>query len=159
KRRVADALERSGQPVALVGAMFIGTIHSYCQHLLGEMNAKYRQFDVLDDNKLKLFLLSRYGLMRLNEVRAAMGVRLQNTQGMFKTINEVANAWKLANDEMLSYGTIGNHFPELGACLRNIYQRFDSDQYIDFSLMIRLAVEALERNDPAIDRALANVRF
>lgn len=40
KRRVADALEKCGFSVAMVGAMYIGTIHSYCQHLLGEMNAK-----------------------------------------------------------------------------------------------------------------------
>ena len=29
KRRVADALEKAGIPVALVGAMYIGTIHAY----------------------------------------------------------------------------------------------------------------------------------
>lgn len=46
KRRVADALEKCGFSVAMVGAMYIGTIHSYCQHLLGEMNAKYRQYEV-----------------------------------------------------------------------------------------------------------------
>jgi DNA helicase-2/ATP-dependent DNA helicase PcrA len=159
KRRVAEALERCGQPVALVGAMYIGTIHSYCQYLLGEMNAKYRQFDVLDDNKLKLFLLSRYSSLGLHDVKTAMIVRTQRDPGMFRTINEVANAWKLANDELLAYDLIELNFSELGLCLKNIYARFDSDQYIDFSLMIRLVVEALQRNDASINRALAPVQF
>jgi DNA helicase-2/ATP-dependent DNA helicase PcrA len=159
KRRVADALEKCGQPVALVGAMYIGTIHSYCQYLLGEMNAKYRQFDVLDDNKLKLFLLSRYSPLGLHDVRTAMTAQLQRDPKMFKTINEVANAWKLANDEMLNYDEIEGYFSELGFCLKNIYTRLDGDQYIDFSLMIRLVVEALQRNDASINRALANVKF
>jgi DNA helicase II / ATP-dependent DNA helicase PcrA len=159
KRRVADALEKCELPVALVGAMYIGTIHSYCQHLLGEMNAKYRQYDVLDDNKLKLFLLSRYGPLGLNDVRAAITARRQKDPGMFKTINEVANAWKLANDEVLSFDDIETSFPELGICLKNIYARFDSDQYIDFSLMIRLVVNSLQRDDPAVNRALSTVRY
>lgn len=65
KRRVADALEKCGFSVAMVGAMYIGTIHSYCQHLLGEMNAKYRQYEVLDENRLKLFLVIKISGIRL----------------------------------------------------------------------------------------------
>lgn len=157
KRNVANALEKCSIPVAYVGAMYIGTIHSYCQQLLGQMNAKYRQFDVLDDNKLKLFLLSRYSNLGLHDVRSTITARSQRDPGMFKTINEVANAWKLANDEMLNYDEIEAHFPELGICLKNIYARFNSDQYIDFSLMIRLVVEALQSNHNAINRALIEV--
>jgi len=157
KRRVAEALERSGHPVALVGAMYIGTIHSYCQHLLGEMDARYRQFEVLDDNKLKLFLLSRYWQLGLNEVRITRTTSA-NDPGMFRTISEVANAWKLANDELLDFDEIERYFPQLGRCLKNIRDRFMADQYIDFSLMIRQVVEALRENNQSINRALANVR-
>jgi DNA helicase-2/ATP-dependent DNA helicase PcrA len=60
KSRIADALEKAGLPGTLVGAMFVGTIHSFCQNVLGEMDARYRQFDVLDENRLKLYLISRY---------------------------------------------------------------------------------------------------
>src|SRR5882762_2678846 len=61
KRRVASALTRVGLQPELLGVMYIGTIHSYCQNVLGQINARYRQFDVLDDNRLTLYLISRYG--------------------------------------------------------------------------------------------------
>lgn len=148
KRRVASALEKAGQPVALVGAMYIGTIHAFCQNLLGSMNAKYRQYEVLDENRLKLFLLSRYYELELNTLQANRNAR------MFQTIAEVSNAWKMANDEMLSLDEIEQEDAPLGSCLKNINNRLNSDQYIDFSLMIRLVVEALEANNPEINAAL-----
>lgn len=148
KRRVAEALEKAGIPVALVGAMYIGTIHAFCQNLLGSMNAKYRQYEVLDENRLKLFLLSRYYELELNILQAAKGAR------MFQTIAEVSNAWKIANDEMLSLDDIEREDAPLGRCLKNISTRLTSDQYIDFSLMIRLVVDALESNNPEMNVAL-----
>jgi DNA helicase-2/ATP-dependent DNA helicase PcrA len=148
KRRVADALEKAGIPVALVGAMYIGTIHAFCQNLLGSMNAKYRQYEVLDENRLKLFLLSRFYELELNILQAAKGAR------MFQTIAEVSNAWKMANDEMLSLDDIERDDAPLGRCLKNINTRLNSDQYIDFSLMIRLVVAALESNNPEMNAAL-----
>ena len=151
KRRVAGALEKCGLPVAMVGAMYIGTIHSYCQHLLGSMNARYRQFDVLDENRLKLFLLSRFYELELQVLQASKKAR------MFQTIAEVSNAWKMANDEMLNLEIIEHEDGPLGRCLKNISDRLNSDQYLDFSLMIRLTVEALESNNPEINNALANI--
>lgn len=148
KRRVASALEKAGLPVALVGAMYIGTIHAFCQNLLGSMNAKYRQYEVLDENRLKLFLLSRYYELELNTLQASRNAR------MFQTIAEVSNAWKMANDEMLSLDEIEQEDAPLGSCLKSINNRLNSDQYIDFSLMIRLVVEALEANNPEINAAL-----
>lgn len=151
KRRVAEALEKFDLPVALVGAMYIGTIHSYCQNLLGSMNAKYRQYDVLNENRLKLFLLSRFYDLGLHELRSSRNI------GLFQTIAEVSNAWKIANDEMLSYDEIELLDEPLGRCLKNINIRLNTDQYIDFSLMIRLVVEALENDNTEVNTVLENV--
>src|SRR6185312_12847980 len=94
KRRIAEALQTLGMPVTIIGAMYIGTIHSYCQHLLGQIDPKYRQYEVLDENRLKLFLLSRFYEMGLKQLMEAKNAR------MFQTIQEVSNAWKIANDEL-----------------------------------------------------------
>ena len=152
KRRVADALEKCGLPIALVGAMYIGTIHSYCQHLLGSMNAKYRQYEVLDENRLKLFLLSRYRDLDLKTLQDAQNSR------MFATISEVSNAWKMANDEMLSLDDIEREDAVLGGCLKTLSDRLNTEQYIDFSLMIRRAVEALESDNNEVNSALADAK-
>ena len=152
KRRVADALEKCGFSVAMVGAMYIGTIHSYCQHLLGEMNAKYRQYEVLDENRLKLFLLSRFQELDLKSLQDARGAK------MFATISEIANTWKIANDEMLDFDEIEREDFLLGHCLKSISLRLESDQYIDFSLMIRKTVEALESDNNEINSALSETK-
>ena len=39
--------------------MFIGTLDAFCQKLIGDINAKYRQFDILDQNRLVLYVMSR----------------------------------------------------------------------------------------------------
>lgn len=51
KRRVSQALTVAGLDPTVMGSMYIGTIHAYCQHILGDMDATYRQFDVLDENR------------------------------------------------------------------------------------------------------------
>lgn len=152
KRRVAEALEKCGLSVQLVGGMFIGTIHAYCQNLLGEMDAKYRQYEVLDENRLKLFLLSRYFDLGLRELREA------RRSALFGTISEVSNAWKIANDELLDLSEIEREYPLLGLCLKNIDARLHRDQYIDFSLMIRLVVENLRADRAELNHALRNVK-
>ena len=152
KRRVSEALSKFGLPQTLVGAMYIGTIHSYCQYLLGSVDARYRQFEVLDENGLKLYLLSRYRHLGLNEIKKERNAK------MFETIREVSNAWSTANDEALNYSDVSNEDETLGNLLERIYTSLDRDQYIDFSLMIRLAVEEMERNSPAINQALDGVR-
>lgn len=152
KRRVSEALSKFDLPQTLVGAMYIGTIHSYCQHLLGNVDARYRQFEVLDENGLKLYLLSRYHFLGLNDIKTE-----RNSQ-MFATIREVSNAWSTANDEALDYDDIVREDETLGNLLKKIYTNLERDEYIDFSLMIRLAVNELENDSPAINQALHSVR-
>lgn len=142
KLQVAKALSAAGLESTIIGAMYIGTIHSYCQGVLSEMDARYRQFDVLDDNRLILYLISRYpalGLQRLRN-RARQG-------SYFDLIRQVTGAWKTMNDEMVQIEDVAAHDPELGDVLLGLSDRLDQDEFIDFSLMIRLVVEALQRGD------------
>jgi len=152
KLQVARALEAAGFDPTVLGAMYIGTIHSYCQNVLGEMDARYRQFDVLDENRLKLYLISRFYDLELNSLQQARGARY------FASIKEVAEAWKILNDEVIPLGDVSASDALFGRVLDNIRTRLDTDQFIDFSLMIRLVVDALEANDPAAERAVANLR-
>ncbi|HET8735421.1 MAG TPA: ATP-dependent helicase, partial [Pricia sp.] len=152
KRRVASALNKCGLPTAMVGAMYIGTIHSYCQNLLGSMDARYRQFEVLDENGFKLFLLSRYYELGIKNLKDERNSR------MFATISELARAYSIANDELLDFDTIENEDPTLGACLKLVEKKLNQDQYIDFSSMIRLVVEAIENDSPEVSRSLDQVK-
>ena len=153
KRRVSQALLTAGLDPTVLGAMYIGTIHSYCQYLLGNIDSRYRQFDVLDENRLKLYLISRYYQLGLHAFRnRARG------NSYFDTIRQVSDAWKTSNDELLDFAAFSNEDPELGNLLARIRESLHDDQFIDFSLMIRNVVEAVQGNLPGTASALESLR-
>ena len=151
KQQVARALARVGIPPTTLGAMYIGTIHSYCQRVLREIDARYRQFDVLDNNRLTLYLGSRYPQLSLQRLRPRASDRY------FETIKKVSEAWTTLNDEMLSVDDVIQQDEELGEVLANLRATLDRDNFIDFSSMIRLVVEGLEARDPAALAAVASL--
>jgi len=152
KRWVAKALRAVGLPPTVLGAMYVGTIHSYCHYVLGEMDARYRQFDVLDDNRLRLYLMSRYRQLGMGELRRERRARY------FDTILKVADASKTLNDEMVLVQDVGAGDPLLAAVLARLSQGLERDQYVDFSLMIRGTVEALRREEIGAEKAVAQLR-
>lgn len=152
KRRVSQALSAAGLDPTVLGAMYIGTIHSYCHYVLAKMDVTYRQYDVLDENRLKLYLISRYYQLGLEQFRKARNHRY------FETIKEASEAWKTANDELLDFTTIAQEDPALGELLVCIRNSLRAEQYIDFSWMIRAVVEALRSRRPEADRAVEGLR-
>jgi DNA helicase II / ATP-dependent DNA helicase PcrA len=151
KLSIARALERAGFEPSILGAMYIGTIHSYCQYVLHEMDARYRQFEVLDENRFKLYLISRYPRLGLHLLKGSRGARY------FEVIKEVAAAWSTLNDELLSPAAVRQQDPTLGQVLDNIRAAMNQDQFIDFSSMIRLVVEGLRNRDPGAERAVGRL--
>lgn len=151
KRRIAQTLALAGFSTNLIGQMYIGTIHSFCQNVLGKADAKYRQYDVLDDNRLTLFLMSRYPALQIKPLRIRFGDRY------FETIKEVAAAWKLCQDEGLDVTSVATHDPEVGTVLQLLKDLLDRDQYIDFGSMIRLVVEHSIAGNTAVNRALSEI--
>jgi DNA helicase-2/ATP-dependent DNA helicase PcrA len=152
KLRVARSLDAVGLDATILGAMYIGTIHSYCKDLLGSMDAGYRQYEVLDENRLKLYLISRYPALEMRAVRTDRG-----NPRYFQLIREVADAWSIANEEMLDIEDIAHLDGPLGAVLGNIAAGLDRDRFIDFTLMIRRVVDALLRHEPAIERIASGI--
>lgn len=153
KRRVSQALLTAGLDPTMMGAMYIGTIHSYCQHVLGDMDATYRQYDVLDENRLKLYLISRFTQLGLWSFRS----RARN-RSYFDTIKQVSETWKTANDELLDFNAVATEDPDLGALLVRLRDGFRADQYIDFSLMIRNVVEAIRNSEPGMENGIGQLR-
>lgn len=151
KHRVGQALDASGIPATKLGAIYIGTIHSYCHHILGEIDARYQQFDVLDDNRLKLYLISRYPELGLHMLRGNRTVRY------FELIKQVADAWETMNHEMVNIDDVSIHDAILGDVLLNIHSHLDEDEFVDFSQMIRLVAEGLRGEDSGALHAVSNL--
>lgn len=158
KRRVAEALSSTELDPTILGALFIGTIHGYCQNVLGQIDARYRQYDVLDTNRFKLYLISRWPTLNLAQIQARLTAQSagQSTQ-YFKTIKKVSDAWSTLNDEMIDMQDVISSDPVLGDVLRQIGDGLDRDQYIDFSLMVRRVVDAINTRHSSVD-AITQVR-
>lgn len=149
QRRVASALNRVGRPATEVGRIQIGTIHGFCEQLLVQVDARYRQFNVLDKNGLHLFLMSRY---------AELGIHELPKTGYFKQIEELANAWAIVHDEVLDLEDVVERDPNLGVVLQRLRNLLDRSNFIDFSLMIRLIVDRLAIDDPQTLEATKHIR-
>ena len=133
--------------------MYIGTIHAYCQRILGDIDSTYRQYDVLDENRLKLYLISRYPQLGLQNLRPrARG------NSYFDTIKQASDAWKTANDELLDFAAVSDEDTDIGDLLARIQDGLRTDQYIDFSLMIRNVVEAVQNNVPGVENGIGSLR-
>lgn len=135
KRRVAEALHKFGFPENYIGAMFIGTIDSFCQKLLGNINASYRQYDILDANGLILFVMSRY---------RKLGLATTGT-GYFKRIQDLTSAWQTINNENIYIDSIAEENYDLYNSLLKLKEALEHDGFMDFSYAIRLAVEELNK--------------
>ena len=153
KRRVSQALETAGLDPTIIGAMYIGTIHSYCQRILGHIDPTYRQYDVLDENGLKLYLISRYSQLGLRHFR-----KRARGKSYFDTIKQVSDAWATANDELIDYSTVKAEDQDLGDLLERIHRGLRTDQYIDFSLMIRNVVEAIHTDNPGLENGFGQLQ-
>lgn len=136
KRRVAEALHKFGLSENIVGAMFIGTLDAFCQKLLGDINAKYRQFDILDQNRLVLYVMSRFKKLGL-----------QNGQGYFKRIKDFTDAWQTMHNENIALKDIEQYDEELFGRLSCLSELLSNDGYMDFSFAIYLAVQELKKID------------
>lgn len=134
KRRVAEALHKFNISENVIGAMFIGTLDSFCQKLLGDINAKYRQYDILDQNRLILYVMSRL-----------RKIGLQNGVGYFKRIKELTDAWQTMNNENINLNDIEQYNPCLYSQLSNLSESLNKDGYMDFSFAVLLAINELDK--------------
>ncbi len=153
KRRVSEALQTAELDSTVIGALYIGTIHAYCHRVLGDMDPVYRQFDVLDENRLRLYLMSRFSDLGLKNFR-----KRAPKERYFDTIKQVSAAWKTANDELLAFAEVAEEDAELGGLLLKIQEALWRDQYLDFSLMIRNVVDAIRVNRPGIETAVGSLK-
>lgn len=136
KRRVAEALRKFDLPENYIGAMFIGTLDSFCQKLLGDINAKYRQYDILDRNGLILFLMSRF---------YKIGLKYNEGRYFKENILPIADAWQTMNNENIDLADIEQYDATLFNRLAKLSETLDCDGYMDFSFAIRLGVQELKK--------------
>ncbi len=150
KRRVAEALHKFNLPENYIGAMFIGTLDSFCQKLLGDINAKYRQYDILDRNGLILFLMSRF---------YQLGLKHGEGRYFKENILPLADAWQTMNNENICLKDIEQYDDLLYNRLSKLGEILDHDGYMDFSFAIRLGVQELKKITNKSDSYISKYKY
>jgi len=150
KRRVAEALRKFDLPENYIGAMFIGTLDSFCQKLLGDIDAKYRQYEILDHNGLILFLMSRF-----------YEIGLKHHEGRYfkENVLPIANAWQTMNNENIDLADIEQYNPILFNRLTKLGEVLSRDGYMDFSYAIRLGVAELKKIEEKTKSYIAKYKY
>lgn len=85
-------------------------------------------------------------------------LREKRKANYFQTIKELSEAWRIANDEMFALEDIVSGDEYVGKAISAIQANLDRDQFIDFSLMVRLVVEGIERGREEAIAAVSPMR-
>lgn len=144
KERIAQTLIT--QPDFDIERMYIGTIHSFCYHLLSQFSEQFRDYKILDTVKSHLFVTRYYKECGMSDLELEPYPRnvILYLQCIEKMIDDYSRAdtWTAQQRDVLD---------KYIACLYN-------HGYIDFPLMIFEALRQIEEND-AVSQSLKSIRY
>lgn len=139
-----------------IGDMYIGTIHAFAFKILQDFIPKYRAYDMLDEIGRLAFLSSIKRDINFDHLSGSLLKRYRrpfnrNTQNwVFNTFIKDVDLFReegLTEDAILSESFINAY---------NTYiQKLDEKRFLDFSSILRIAVDTLESN-PAVKKNLQN---
>lgn len=153
KERIhARCIEQLGGIVGLA-EMYVGTIHGFCLDLLKTEVPKYMKYEVLNEVQQVLFIDRHSKVSGLTESTTLSGVTLKR---FVDTRNFAAAHAILREDEVtqpraLAGNTVTEALPKYEQLLRQ-------KGYLDFSAILKAAVEQLQGNRALRDRLAARVR-
>lgn len=139
-----------------IGDMYIGTIHAFAFKILQDFIPRYRAYDMLDEIGRLAFLSSIKRDINFDHLSGSLLKRYRrpfnrNTQNwVFGTFIKDVDLFReegLTEDAILSESFINAY---------NTYiQKLDEKRFLDFSSILRIAVDTLESN-PAVKKNLQN---
>lgn len=142
KRRIAKAL---GDESAVDG-MYIGTIHSFCYHLLNKYTEQFKEHKILDTVKSHLFVERYHNECGMSDLELEPYPR--NVNLFLSCIDKMIDDYDGQEQWDEKHKTV---FDKYKACL---YSR----GYIDFSLLIFEAIEQLRKNEAA-GQSLKTIKY
>lgn len=144
KRRIAKALGEDG--AFPLSAMYIGTIHGFCHHLLNKYTEQFREYKILDTVKSHLFVTRYCSECGMSDLELEPYPRNVNLflQCIDKMIDDYDNrkSWTDAQREVLD---------KYISCLY-------AHGYIDFSLMIFETLRQIQQN-AAVREYLSRIKY
>ena len=153
KDRVYGILEKQGRDLTGMAEMFIGTIHAYCLNLLQTWVPEAFKFSVLTEITQRLFIdrnSEKSGLTRCpTTLDKVPTLRRYRDSRLYSQVMSI-----LSEDDV-------NHDLVPGAveaCWTAYRQLLGTEAYVDYSTMLELAVQLLERHEDETDGLAKELR-
>ncbi len=124
---------------ASLGEMYIGTIHSFSLQLLKEINAHYRNYDIIDEKRQAAIIVSKYRDFGLDI--------LQGSNSKIETIRRFIETLNIIYREKIDVDSLGN--PDLIESFHR-YQNYVKQQpnyFLTFDEIIAELSNVMESND------------
>jgi len=145
KTRIRRRLEVECPDRADFGDMYVGTIHSFCFHILKELEPKYRSYDVLDD-AMRVAFVNKYE----NYYNKIELVRLQKANKLkhYTTIGKFLESADIVMTEDIDVSKLPKNKDNarFAKCFKAYRELLDEEKYFDFSSIIQTVVKLLQKN-------------
>ncbi len=137
-----------------IGDMYIGTIHAFAFKILQDFIPRYRAYDMLDEISRLAFLSSIKRDINIEHLSGSLSKRYRKPFGrnlqnwVFKTFIRDLDIFR--EEGLIDVAILSDSFKNA----KEIYlQKLDEKRFLDFSSILRIAVDTLEK-EPFIRRKL-----
>jgi DNA helicase-2/ATP-dependent DNA helicase PcrA len=167
KFRVRDKIKELLGKQPDIGDMYIGTIHSFAFKILQDYVPKYRGYDMLDENGRKAFAVSLkwdgINLWELYNTLKKLGYRLpfstDNNPKRYEnwTLNTLLADIDFYREESISEKQIASD--KFKTAIDIYLNKLKERKFLDFSGILRLAVDYLEKDKYIIQQIQKQYKF
>jgi len=129
---------------ASLGDMYIGTIHSFSLRLLREINASYRNYDIIDEKRQAAIIVSQYRNLGLD--------RLQGANSKIETIRRFIESLNIVYREDLDIDALSN--PDLVDSINRYHDHVKQrpNCFLSFDEIIAELVNTMSGNEATRER-------
>lgn len=144
-----------------IGDMYIGTIHAFAFHLLQEYIPRYRGFDMLDDVGRLAFLSSIRNDIDIDHLINSLKSRFTKPFGRNEQ-NWVFSVFLSDIDKVREEGwdvskvSVSESFNK---AYQVYLQKLNEKQFLDFSAILRIAVDTLKSNPKVLNKVRSQYKF
>lgn len=126
-----------------LGPMFVGTIHSFCLHILQD-HGGYDDYDVLDEHRETAFVIehgNELGLQQATQQIIGRDVNFSRAVSIF------LQSISVVNNELLERGLLRRWSPRFVTLLERYENLMADHRVLNFGQLISFAVRILEENN------------
>ncbi len=149
KLRIRGILERKCPDKSDFGDMYIGTIDSFCLHLLKELRPEYRSFEVLDSARRIAFVDRWYYRMGFSALERGTMRKWRAMKrfcdGADKTMMERVDVSQITDEVFVE-------------CYKKYIEKLEKEKFFDFTSIIFTLLEVLKSDEKAMEQLGKTVR-